>query len=303
MFADCGRVLSAVKALRIVSRTKRRGEGGRSVEAGRILCSWAGVCLWTLAVLIGGASADPTYTKNKKANRLYAQEKYDEALKIYEDALLESPGNQKLLMNKGSTQYRLGDYEKAEESYQAAASIEDKKARADLFYNLGNTLYRQGEQLEMSGNPAAAEKYKAAYENFIKALDLRPKDMDAKWNLQLAYQRMQKMQNEQQQQQQNQQNNQKNQNQQNEQNQQGRQNQQQKNQQQKEQQQQAESQEKQNRNDGREQPQPSPQQQKEEIEKKQAERLLMQYADDADDLNKPRKKMRAVEAGRLEKDW
>ena len=42
-------------------------------------------------VLTSTSQADEVYSKNQKANNLYKQGKYDEAMKFYDDALLISP--------------------------------------------------------------------------------------------------------------------------------------------------------------------------------------------------------------------
>ena len=91
---------------------------------------------FSLLCIFSVCSADEIYSKNHKANELYKQGKYDEALKLYEDALLLSPSDEKLKMNHGSALYRLGDYDKAEESYNGALTIKDKKARSDAHYNM-----------------------------------------------------------------------------------------------------------------------------------------------------------------------
>ncbi len=145
-----------------------------------------------LIIIVTSLFADEVYNKNKKANKLYEQGKYAEALSIYEKALLESPGNKKLSMNKGSAQYKLQQFDKAEESYKNALSIENQKARAELLYNMGNVLNMQGDQLAQQGNQEAMEKYKAAKESYIKALEIEPSDMDAKWNLEITQQKIKK---------------------------------------------------------------------------------------------------------------
>jgi tetratricopeptide (TPR) repeat protein len=267
-------------------------------------CAFLYFAGFLLLVTPASLSADQTYTKNSKANRLYKQGKYDEAQKLYDDALLETPGNRKLSMNKGSSLHKLGEYDKAAENYENALSIEDTKARADCHYNLGNTLFHQAQELEAGGNPAAAEKYKAAYENYIKALDIRPKDMDTKWNLQLAYQRMQQLENQQKQQNDRQNKDQEKQDQQKGQDKQNNQDDKDNQDKQKQEDQQQQQSQQQDKQDRKERAQPQPQeQQKENLEKKEAERLLMQFSDDADELNKPRKTIHAVEGGRPEKDW
>lgn len=259
--------------------------------------------------------ADEVYSKNRKANKLYKEKKYEDALKLYDDALLVSPSDNALKMNRGSALYRLGDFEKAEEMYSSALSSDDKKKRADAHFNLGNILFSKAQQMEQSGDQGATDKYKAALENYIQSLDLRPEDKDAKWNLQLAHQKVKQMQQQQQQQQQNQnKDNKDNKDKQD----QDKNNQNNQNQDKKEQEQQKENQDKQDKENqdqqnkedkqDQEQQQQKPQQQrqqeadKEEIKKEEAERIIELYADDADSLNKPMKKTGA-RIPKPEKDW
>ena len=253
--------------------------------------------------IITSTFADATYNKNKKANKLYEQGKYAEALSLYEEAALEDPNEKKLSMNKGSALYRLEDLSGAEESYKNSLSIQDQKARADLLYNMGNVYHTQGDQLAPTGNPQAMEKYKAARDNYIKSLDLRPHDKDAKWNLQLTQLKIKELEKQQQQQQQqdNKGQNKQDQDKQNQNQQQDKKDQQQqdkKDQQKKDQQQQKTEDQQQEQK-----PQPKPQNSEEDMKKEEAMRLLRQYADDDKELNKPQKKMRALMEKKPEKDW
>lgn len=256
-----------------------------------------------ILLIITSAFADATYNKNKKANKLYEQGKYAEALSLYEEALLEDPDEKKLSMNKGSAQYRLDDFNSAEESYKNALTVDDTKARADLLYNMGNIYHTQGDQLAPTGNPQAMEKYKAARDNYIKSLDLRPYDRDAKWNLQLTQLKIKEL--EKQQQQQQQQDN-KDQNKQDQDKQNQNQQQDKKDQQQQDKQDQQKKDQQQQKPEDQQQeqkPQPKPQKSEEDMKKEEAMRLLRQYADDDKELNKPQKKMRALMGKKPEKDW
>jgi len=158
-------------------------------------------CLIFILITAGVVTADEVYSKTKAANNLYKQGKYEEALKLYEDALLLSPSENNLKMNKGSAQYQLHDYDGAEKSYEGALSAKDKKTRAIAHYNMGNILVRKGDQMMQQGNNQAQEDYKKALDHYIQSLDLNPSDHDAKWNLQLAHQRIKLAQQQQQQQQ------------------------------------------------------------------------------------------------------
>lgn len=256
----------------------------------------------TILFLVTPTGADEVYAANKRANRLYEQGKYEEALELYEEILLESPGDGKVAMNKGSSLYRIGDFEEAEQAYRGALSVEAKKARADAFYNLGNILNMQAEQLAATGGQQTMEKLKAARDSYIKSLDLRSSDKDAKWNLQLTQMRIKELEKQQQQQKK------ENQDSRDQQAKQAKQAKQDGNQQQgdknKEQEGRKEQEQQQEEEQGDQQPKPQPREQsQEEMEKEEALHLLRQYADDADELNKPKKQMKVMKDQKPEKDW
>ncbi|MDR2693417.1 MAG: tetratricopeptide repeat protein [Chitinispirillales bacterium] len=257
--------------------------------------------------LFSNAFADEVGAKNRKANRLYSKGQYEEALKLYDDALLLEPSNGRLKMNKGSTLYRLGELDEAEKSYLDAVSSQlNKKTMADAHYNLGNIQYRQAEKLESAGDAASArKKYSGALESYVNTLKLRPSDMDAKWNLQMAHQKMNLMKEQQDREQDENKDKDK---------QQGDQNQQKDNQQgdkddkdnkdDKDGQENKErSDDKERRDDNEHQGKDDRQQQpdKGEQKKEEASRLIEQYADDSDTLNKPR--FQRARIRQPEKDW
>ncbi len=250
-------------------------------------------------------SADEIYSKNHKANELYKQGKYDEALKLYEDALLLSPSDEKLKMNHGSALYRLGDYDKAEESYNGALAVKDTKIRSDAHYNMGNILYKKAEQIQHQDLQGAQEKLKSALEHYIESLDLSPENIDAKWNLQLTHQKIKQL--EQQQQQQQQQQNQQNKDNKDDKNKNNENNQQQNDEQKEDQQKQEDNKEEQKDQNQQQQQQQQQSEMKEseeqqkEMKKEDARRLLELYADDADSLNKPTKKKSKTR--QPEQDW
>jgi tetratricopeptide (TPR) repeat protein len=195
-------------------------------------------------------------------------------------------------MNHGSTLYKLGDYDRAEESYNEAFTVKDKKIKSDAHYNMGNILYKKAEQIQYQDLQGAQEKLKSALQHYIESIELSPDNTDAKWNLQLAYEKIKQLEQLQQQNQQNQQNKDNK----NDQNKQNDNNQQQNNEQKEDQQNQQDNKEEQKHNDQQQQQQQQQPEMKEseeqqkDMKKEDARRLLELYADDADSLNKPMKK-------------
>ena len=264
--------------------------------------------------------ADELYNKNKEAAKHYEKGNYDEALKLYDNLILEFPQEPKLKMNKGSAHYKLGDFDKAEESYNAATLTKDKKALADLYYNLGNTQYMQADRMASQGDNKAMDKYKAALENYIKSLDARPSDKDAKWNVQLVQKKIKQMQQQQQQQQQqknkkddkqnkdqqnkNQQNQDQNKNQQDKKKDQNKQDDKKQEQKNKDQNQNQNQDQNKDQKQEQQKPEPTPQQQKQEdMKKEEAKRIIEQFSDDEKDLNKKPGKIGIMKNRNVEKDW
>lgn len=125
--------------------------------------------------------------ETREGNRLYEEGRYAEAHAKYLEALLEAPDSPIIRFNDGNALYQGQDYESALESFRAAVESGDPQLAAAAWYNLGNTLYRQGALPE-------------SLEAFKQALRADPADVDAKHNLERVLEQMQQQQEQQQQQ-------------------------------------------------------------------------------------------------------
>ena len=95
---------------------------------------------------------------------------YDQALQGFVDKQVERPDDPALWLNIGNVHYRIKDYEAAQNAFQQAALSGAPEVREQALYNLGNCAFRQG-------------KLQDAVELYKQALDLKPDDEDAKFNL------------------------------------------------------------------------------------------------------------------------
>jgi tetratricopeptide (TPR) repeat protein len=110
----------------------------------------------------------------REGNKLYVQEKFQEAFDKYKQSLEIDPVNQKTIYNQGNSLYKQEKWEEASQSFELSSQMmEDSKHKASAFHNLGNAYFKQ-------------EQYKKSVEAYTNALKLNPGDMDTKYNLMLA---------------------------------------------------------------------------------------------------------------------
>ncbi len=140
----------------------------------------AGMFVLLSACLAGAttAGAASVGSKNKEGNRLFAQGKFRDAEKAYLDAQANAPGRPELLYNLGNTMIKQKAYDKAVQSLRQAIGKADKGLQQNGWYNAGNALFETG-------------KYDDAIQAYVQALRLNPADRDAKFNLELAWRKLQ----------------------------------------------------------------------------------------------------------------
>ena len=123
-----------------------------------------------------------------EADKLYSNEKYDEAEIEYKKAL-EKENELKANYNLGNSLYNQKRYEEAAEAYEKALkATSDSLTKSKIYHNLGNSYFQ-------------LKKYNKSLENFKQALRLNPSDQDTRKNLAIVKQIVKQQQQEQQQQQ------------------------------------------------------------------------------------------------------
>lgn len=110
----------------------------------------------------------------------YRQQNFDQAEANFSKAQKEQPENPKLNYNLANSHYKNGQYEKALKSYgHATVQKAPPELQQNSLYNSGNALYRMGKH----------EESIAAYK---KVLEMNPRDMDAKFNLEFVREQLKK---------------------------------------------------------------------------------------------------------------
>jgi len=125
-------------------------------------------------ILFGSvAYADEYRNEVNEGYDYYKNGEYDKAAERYRQASILKPDKMLPKIGKGAALYKSKDYEGAGKEFSTAVDKGDKKAAADMYYNIGNTRYK-------------AQDYQGAVKSYIDALKINPNDKDYKHNLETA---------------------------------------------------------------------------------------------------------------------
>lgn len=258
-----------------------------------------------LLLLLTGGIGDGS-KEGRRANALYEQAQYEEAIRLYREGLAQhdfnAPGitHSRLMNNLGAALHKTEDYENAKAAFdRAAAMATEDSDRARAHYNAGNNAF-QTQELE-----AALEHYKNALLN-------DPSDLNAKFNYEFVKRQMEAQENQDQENQDQENQDQENQDQENQdqenqdqenqdeqqqdQEQQNQDEQQQDQQEQQDQQQQEQDQQSQDEREAQQEPDPN------KLSPEQAQRILEALENEEEQLLRQIQKMDAPPR-KVEKDW
>jgi tetratricopeptide (TPR) repeat protein len=117
-----------------------------------------------------------------RANQLYLDKKYDEAIAVYQQVLNKQPANSIARYNLANSLFRKGDFEAAEKNYESLTSTATNNQLSQrAWYNKGLSLTRQ-------------KKLEASIAAYKQAVLMDPSDSDARFNLQKALEEWKKQQ-------------------------------------------------------------------------------------------------------------
>jgi Ca-activated chloride channel family protein len=131
---------------------------------------FAAAVLWFLSASSGWSSGLDEYNAGN----------YEQARQEFEQRLRMEPEAPGLQLNAGTAAYRLQDYGKASEFFSRAMLADDPLLRSSAEFNLGNTLFRQGEGQE--DKEKKVTDWKDAIAKYEAALKTRPDYTEAKEN-------------------------------------------------------------------------------------------------------------------------
>jgi len=137
------------------------------------------VLVLLVLVLLGyrGAHASPG-----SAEAAYKAGNFDLAVEGYRSEAEEAPEDPQLQFNLGTAAYKGKQYPEALKSFERSLNVQDINLQNQSYYNMGNTLYRQGEGAEKQKPQETIKNWQASIQAYENALKLKPEDQDAKFN-------------------------------------------------------------------------------------------------------------------------
>jgi Ca-activated chloride channel family protein len=136
------------------------------------------ILILLIPLLLGWHWFEPAARKNQKGIQAFQQGKYTEALRDFLSAKGVKPDSPELKNNTAAALYELKKYKEAVDEFSRLDPSRLHMAKADFYYNLGNSYYR-------------LDQFPQALENYKKSLLQNPEDNDSKINFELTLKKIQ----------------------------------------------------------------------------------------------------------------
>lgn len=137
------------------------------------------------------------------AAQAYAHGNFTAAEHDYRVAAQSNPKQPILQYNEGAAAYKAGEFPQAAQAFQASVDASPSgnakrlAEQEDAYYNLGNTLYREGQKTQQGNAEQTIQTWTQAVKAYDAALQLRAQDTDSKFNRDLVNRKLAALQKEQ----------------------------------------------------------------------------------------------------------
>jgi Ca-activated chloride channel family protein len=138
-----------------------------------------------LGLALNAQAASPT-----QAQKYYETGNYQKAMREYQRLAERNPKDTRLTYNAGVAAYQAQEYEEAAHHFDDALRATDVTLQQRAYYNLGNSLFRLGQQEQELDKRSGM--WESAIKHYDSALKLDPKDAAAKYNSETIAGRAQK---------------------------------------------------------------------------------------------------------------
>lgn len=120
--------------------------------------------------------------KVNSGNRHYRRGDFDQALKDYNQAMVDAPDSDIINFNQAAAFYKKEDYEKAREYFTKSLISDNRKLEADALYNIGNCKYKSGQLKKNTDLEEAVNLYRQALDYYKRAVEIDQSNQDARFN-------------------------------------------------------------------------------------------------------------------------
>ncbi|MHB8477058.1 MAG: VWA domain-containing protein [Steroidobacteraceae bacterium] len=149
----------------------------------------------TSAAVLGLVALVPFHSAHASpasAAQAYAHGNFTAAEHDYMVAAQSNPKQPLLQYNEGAAAYKAGEFPQAAQAFQASVDASPSgnakrlAEQEDAYYNLGNTLYREGQKTQQGNAEQTIQTWTQAVKAYDAALQLRAQDTDSKFNRDLV---------------------------------------------------------------------------------------------------------------------
>ena len=146
--------------------------------------------IFLLLLVPGAVTAESARSLVESGNEAFRQGDFVTSLDNYEKAAESEPDSAVVLFNKGAALYKQEKYDEALNVFEGAAAKalenSDPMLEAQSRYNMGNSAYRRAEKLSREDINAAFEEYKRSSGYYQSAVKLNPNLSEAAQNLEAS---------------------------------------------------------------------------------------------------------------------
>lgn len=138
------------------------------------------------------------------AYKAFEAGQFKEAVDLYEIETKKQPNNSSLNYNLGNSLYKNHNYESSLSAFHNAIKTQDLSLQQKAFYNLGNTLYRKGQQSLQTNPQQTIQLWEESLNYYQSSIELDPQDTQCQENIDFVKKKIEELKKENQEKQQNQ---------------------------------------------------------------------------------------------------
>jgi len=145
--------------------------------------------LFTVSLVLSSVA----WASPQSAERAYKKGNYSQASAGYRAAVDKNPEDLKLRFNLGAAAYKDRKYREAFNAFKDTLPSSELSLQNKAYYNLGNTLYRIGQQIEKTKPENTIKQWQAAISAYDGALKLNAEDEDARFNKEFVKKKLEEL--------------------------------------------------------------------------------------------------------------